>query len=79
VKQINVPVGDDVYAAAKMGAAAAGIPMKDWVARAVLHYAAPHNETQTIVQAARDTTSARAVETDAPGELTIDPDQDFGA
>ena len=25
------------------------------------------------------TTSARAVETDAPGELTIDPDQDFGA
>jgi len=24
-------------------------------------------------------TSARAVETDAPGELTIDPNQDFGA
>ena len=61
MKQINVPVSEDVYAAAKMGAAAAGIPMKDWVARAILQFSAACTFSPPGA-----TTSARAVETDAP-------------
>ena len=54
MKQINVPVEDEVYAAAKMGAAKAGIPLKDWVAEAIMdrfdaagHRRQPQRKTST--------------------------------
>lgn len=75
VKQLNVPLEDEVYSAAKIGAATAGILLKDWVARAIVEKAASVGSANSP----QAPTSARAVETDAPGELTIDPNQDFGA
>jgi hypothetical protein len=40
MKQINVPVEDEVYEAAKLLAAKAGMLLKAWVARAILNQAA---------------------------------------
>jgi hypothetical protein len=125
VKQLNVPLEDEIYNEAKVASATAGMLLKDWVAKAIHECATPHitltaifpkltcsvgtNEEKPavepevsgvhpfIVGAARALadreeiiaaiakpspllkSSARAVETDAPGELTIDPNQDFGA
>jgi hypothetical protein len=47
VKVINIPADDDVHAAAKDGALAARIPMKDWIARAIMAYAHVHTWTDT--------------------------------
>ena len=40
MKQINVPVEDEVYEAAKLLAAKCGMLLKAWVARAILNQAA---------------------------------------
>jgi len=40
MKQINVPVEDEVYETAKIMAAKAGMMLKAWVARAILTQAA---------------------------------------
>ena len=40
MKHINVPVEDEVYEAAKLMAAKAGMMLKAWVARAILTQAA---------------------------------------
>jgi predicted HicB family RNase H-like nuclease len=40
MKQINVPVVDEVYEAAVTGASEAGMYLKAWVARAILNQAA---------------------------------------
>jgi len=40
LKQINVPVEDEVYEAAKLLAAKCGMLLKAWVARAILNQAA---------------------------------------
>ncbi len=39
LKQINVPVEDEVYEAAKLLAAKCGMLLKAWVARAILNQA----------------------------------------
>ena len=40
MKQINVPVEDEVYEAAKLATEKAGMLLKAWVARAILRQAA---------------------------------------
>lgn len=40
MKQINVPVEDEVYAEAKLMAAQAGMMLKAWIARAIRKQAA---------------------------------------
>jgi hypothetical protein len=74
VKQLNVPLEDEVYNAAKIGAATAGVLLKDWVAQAIKSF----SNWQTK-EPRKTLGMARAVETDAPGELTIDLNPDFGA
>jgi hypothetical protein len=40
MRQINVPVEDEVYEAAKLLATKAGMLLKAWIARAILNQAA---------------------------------------
>lgn len=103
MKQINVPVGDEIYNEAKIAAAQAGMLFKDWVAKAVHECAAPHitftatfpksepvetdapewpsasERAESLAQLRTEKHSPISEDSDAPGELTIDPNQDFGA